>query len=353
MTLIGETGMLTTWLLLWNLACTPLLFADEAGTNDLPACGELSREEVRTAIQKAIAPLQQGSARSADERKCFTCHSQALPVIALTEIAKRGFPVDQENLRRQLQHTWDHLDKGKVDYQAGKGQGGQVMTAGYAMWTLDAGDWKADELTAAVTHYLIEYQKDMSQWTASSQRLPSAGSSFTATYVALRAFSHYGTDEQTDRIKARRDVAAQWILETEPQDTEDRVFQLRSLPYIEAGSDVVQKAVDALLARQRGDGGWSQTDEMSSDAYATATVLTALQETGGLSGDHSAIASGCRYLIHSQLTDGTWHVVSHAKPIQVYYESGFPHGKDQFISITATGWATLALAATLPESGAN
>ena len=56
-----------------------------------------------------------------------------LPVMALTEIAKRGFPVDQENLRRQLHHTFDHLDKGKVDYQAGRGQGGQVMTAGYAM----------------------------------------------------------------------------------------------------------------------------------------------------------------------------------------------------------------------------
>ena len=191
----------------------------------------------------------------------------------------------------------------------------------------------------------------MSQWTASSQRLRSAGSSFTATYLALRAFSHYGTDKQSDRIKARRDVAAKWILETESHDTEDRVFQLRALPYIEAESDVVQKAVDALLARQRGDGGWSQTDEMSSDAYATATVLTALQETGGLTADHPAIASGCRYLIHSQLADGTWHVVTHAKPIQIYYESGFPHGKDQFISITATGWATLALAATLPASG--
>jgi len=345
--------MLTLWLLLWNFACTPSVLADEPGTNGAPVFGELSREEVRTAIQNAIAPLQQGSARSADERKCFTCHNQALPVMALTEIAKRGFPVDQENLRRQLQHTWDHLAKGKVDYQAGKGQGGQVMTAGYAMWTLDAGDWKADETTAAVTHYFIEYQKEMSQWSASNQRLPSQGSSFTTTYVALRAFSHYGTDEQTDRIKARRDIAAKWILETEPHDAEDRVFQLRTLPYIEAGSDVVQKSVDALLSRQRADGGWSQTDEMSSDAYATATVLTALQETGGLSGDHPAIVSGCRYLIHSQLADGTWHVVTRAKPIQVFYESGFPHGKDQFISITATGWATLALAATLPTSGAE
>ena len=49
---------------------------------------------------------------------------------------------------------------------------------------------------------------------------------------------------------------------------------------------------------------------------------------------------------------GTWHVVTHAKPIQTYYESGFPHAADQFISITATAWATLALAGSLSEAKA-
>lgn len=76
-----------------------------------------------------------------------------------------------------------------------------------------------------------------------------------------------------------------------------------------------------------------------------------MADSGELTVDYPAIASGCRYLIQSQLTDGTWHVATHAKPIQLYYESGFPHGKDQFISITATGWAVMALAATLPASG--
>ena len=31
-------------------------------------------------------------------------------------------------------------------------------------------------------------------------------------------------------------------------------------------------------------------------------------------------------------------------PFQTYFESGFPHGKDQFISITATAWGVTALA---------
>ncbi len=334
------------------IACCQILAADEA-TEQHTSIAVLTQDETRTAIQKAIPLLQQGAVVSAKERKCFTCHNQAMPVIALTEVAKRGLDVDQKNIQRQLQHTWDHLEKGKLTYQTGSGQGGQVMTAGFAMWTLEIGGWKSDETTNAVVHYLTEFQKDQNRWSSSSQRLPSMGSQFTATYVALRALSFFGTDEQENVITARHDAAATWVLTTEPNDIEDRVFQLRTLPYINAKEDVVKKAVDALLAKQQSDGGWSQEDAMTSDAYATGSVLTALQEIGHLPADHTAIVAGCRYLLDSQQEDGTWHVATHAKPIQTYYESGFPHGADQFISIAATAWATLALAETLPEMQAE
>jgi len=32
---------------------------------------------------------------------------------------------------------------------------------------------------------------------------------------------------------------------------------------------------------------------------------------------------------------------------QPYFETGFPHGRDQFISAAATSWAVMALAHTL------
>jgi hypothetical protein len=35
-------------------------------------------------------------------------------------------------------------------------------------------------------------------------------------------------------------------------------------------------------------------------------------------------------------------------PFQPIKESGFPHGKDQWISATGTSWAVLALTASLP-----
>ncbi len=88
---------------------------------------------------------------------------------------------------------------------------------------------------------------------------------------------------------------------------------------------------------------------MTSDAYATGSVLVALLRSG-VASDSKHVARGIRHLLSTQKDDGSWHVVTRARPFQKYFESGFPHGKDQFISISGTSWATLAILLTLPES---
>jgi hypothetical protein len=87
---------------------------------------------------------------------------------------------------------------------------------------------------------------------------------------------------------------------------------------------------------------------MDSDAYATGTVLVALHQAGGLPTTDPAYQRGVAFLLKAQREDGSWLVRSRSKPFQRYFESGFPHGKDQFISITASAWATTALALTCP-----
>ena len=57
---------------------------------------------------------------------------------------------------------------------------------------------------------------------------------------------------------------------------------------------------------------------------------------------------GLKFLLNTQLEDGSWHVRSRSKPFQLYFESGFPHGADQFISLAASSWATTALTLALP-----
>ena len=137
-----------------------------------------------------------------------------MPIFALTEARRKGFQIDQNNLDRQLRHTYDHLSRGKKNYLEGKGQGGRVLTAGYALWALEAGRQDPDETTAAVTNFMLSYQSDRSHWHQSSNRPPTSGSSFTATYVALRGLKNFGTESQQERIAARQEQVLKWLLET-------------------------------------------------------------------------------------------------------------------------------------------
>jgi squalene cyclase len=115
----------------------------------------------------------------------------------------------------------------------------------------------------------------------------------------------------------------------------------------------VAAAARALQQGQRADGGWSQREAAGSDAYATGTALVALHQAGGLGTAASAYRRGLAYLLASQLDDGSWRVRTRSRPFQAYYESGYPHGKDQFISVTAAGWATTALALSLTDRPAE
>ncbi|HEX5106373.1 MAG TPA: prenyltransferase/squalene oxidase repeat-containing protein, partial [Pirellulaceae bacterium] len=215
---------------------------------------------------------------------------------------------------------------------------------------------KRDEITAAVVEYLIKYQADRGHWRTSSNRPPSEASPFTTSYVALRGLTAFGSEEQQERIAARRDQLREWLVKTPANDNEDRVFRLLALKAVEAEATEIESAVKELLAKQREDGGWSQLDSgepetaTQSDAYATGSALVALHQAGDLCTDDPAWQRGLRYLLKTQKDDGSWHVPSRSKPFQAYFESGFPHGKDQFISCAASGWATWAMILALPES---
>lgn len=328
-----------------------------AGLFALELAGETLRADeltprvdaIKAAIVKSLPLLEKGAQGSMQERKqCFTCHNQGLPLLALTTAKSRGFQIDDEHLQTQLKFIANFLDKNKQRYLEGKGQGGQVDTAGYALWTLDNGGWKPDETTSAVAEYLLLFQKDKEHWQSQSRRPPSEHSMFTSSYVALRGLQSFGTPSQKSRIDARVDQVREWLLKTPPTETEDRVFRLRALQLVNASERDIRAAAAELLETQCDDGGWAQLVDRESDAYATGSALVALHQSGGVPVDHPAYRKGLSFLIASQHDDGSWHVASRSKPFQTYFESGYPHGADQFISIAAAGWSTTALALALP-----
>jgi hypothetical protein len=305
-------------------------------------------EPIRRAIEKALPLLQKGATGHMTQRTCYACHNQGLPILAITTAKQRGFKITGDDLPEHLNYINEFLDRNRDNYKKGKGQGGQVATAGYALWTLELGGFEPNETTAAVTEYLLETQKERDHWRMTSNRPPSETSHFTTSYLAIRNLQAYGTAEQKDRIGRRLEQVRQWLIKTPARDTEDRVFRLLALERIGADGKEIKAACQELLETQHESGGWAQLDKMAPDAYATGSALVALHQAGGLKTTHPSYRAGIDFLLRSQHPDGSWHTASRSKPFQTYFESGFPHGKDQFISIAASGWATTALALTCP-----
>jgi hypothetical protein len=109
-----------------------------------------------------------------------------------------------------------------------------------------------------------------------------------------------------------------------------------------------------VLGLQRSEGGWSDLPTTESNAYETGRALVALY-TAGLPVTDPAYQRGAQFLLNTQSDDGSWHVKTRALALQPYFENGFPHGVDQFISAAGTGWATMALslASQAPAPGST
>jgi len=319
-----------------------------AGAFAAPAEAPPSAANARAAVERAIPLIEKGAAGYTRQRGCFSCHHQAMGVFTLTLARERGYRVDEKVLAGQVAHTEAFLRGARDGYRQGRAQGGGATTAGYALWTLQTGGWKADETTAAVAGYLLQRDAEIGHWRSTSNRPPTEASPFTTTYFSLRAVKDYAPAEQQERVAARVQKVREWLVATPAHDTEDRVFRLWGLQAAGADAEQVKSAARQLLETQREDGGWSQTGALTSDAYATGSALVALHQAGAVPVTDPGYQRGAAFLVRTQAPDGSWHVVSRSKPFQPYFESGFPHGKDQWISMAATCWATAALALLTP-----
>ena len=59
-------------------------------------------------------------------------------------------------------------------------------------------------------------------------------------------------------------------------------------------------------------------------------------EGGKVPASDPALRRGIDFLLRTQLADGTWHVRTRAHPFQPPMDSGFPHGRDGWISAAGT-----------------
>src|SRR5262249_53897572 len=321
-----------------------------AARGETPAVAALRRlgvsntAAVKTSVAKAIGLLQQSSLQFNRVSGCYSCHHQSLPQMALGIARTRGISVDETAARQQVEATIRVMKSVHISALENRDRiPDPPISVSYGLIGLAAEHYEADAITDAMTRVLAAWQSDEGAFHGlPAIRPPLEASSFAGTALSLRALQLYGSG-QDDRI-AR---AAQWLRTSTPRTTEDRAMQLLGLAWAKAPADAVRSSMDALLAEQRQDGGWGQLPGLETDAYATGQALVALQ-TAGRAVTSPDYQRGVALLVRTQLTDGSWLVRTRTFPVQPYRESGFPHGRNQWISAAGTSWATMALALSLP-----
>jgi len=316
--------------------------ANQAGAEDEGIGPEL-RARLVSAVERGLPLVSQAAARYGEHRQCFSCHHQTLPMLATVAARGAGLAVDEKLLKDQgdFTHTWFGFEH--EDLKSGKGIGGKALTVSYGLWTLGLAGRQPDETSQAMVTYLLKTQEADGFWGLHTSRPPMEDSRETTTVLSIIGLKKYAAESQRTEADAAIEKAKRWIEKCEPVSQEDRVSRLWSLHLLGCSAEAIVAARDAVLLAQRDDGGWSQLDTMESDAYATGQTLCVLLMTGGKPADE-AVRRGLEYLLEQQEKDGSWHVATRSKPVQVYFDNGDPHGKDQFISTPASCWALVALA---------
>lgn len=324
------------------------------GTAQSPPVLKPRRENtIQSAIQASIPLIQRADAAFVPKAACVSCHNNSLAAMAISSARRSGFQVDEKTEAQQvkanvfgLEKLRDNLHQGffvPVEDVFGPG------VVSYMLIGLDAERYKPDLNTDAVAMYLRSQQSVDGHWPypAGDIRPPLCSDYIGQTALSMRALQLYAPKVDKAAYDQSIQLAAAWLAKAQPKNSNDLGWRLLGLSWAGKDRDATQKAMRQLLAAQRADGGWSDIDSMESGAYATGRSLVALQ-TAGLPVSDAAYERGVRFLLKTQQEDGSWYVKSRAMAFQPYFDAGFPHGFDQWISAAGTNWAAMALSLAAP-----
>ncbi len=340
---------------------TSLASACQAGADEIRVVTEVSSgsesdsaahvdpgPDVELAIARSV-PLMQASMETwVQEVSCLSCHHQGLGSMAVSLARERGFEIDHPALDEQARRMAQLPPELFVSVLQGDFSLNTGFTLSYLLLGRAAAGYPRNDTTDAMAYNLAGGQSDRGAWRTESHRPPLEDSPVTATALSARALALFGPDGRSQETEERLRRARAWLERVDPHSNEERAMKLLGLGWTGASQQAIRKAADDLSSQQRPDGGWAQIATIESDAYATGQALVSLQQFGGLSVASAAYRSGTRFLLETQLEDGSWRVETRRRsPGLPYFESGFPHQLHQFISFAGTAWATMALCLTI------
>ncbi len=313
---------------------------------------------LQRAIQDSLPQLQRADASFISHSGCVSCHNNSLTAMTVGLARKRGFHIDEKSDAAQVQVSGEMLAKLRDRLHQGfilpVGDNFTEDVLAYQLMGLHAEGFKPNIDTDTAALYILLRQHPNGEWPAphADTRPPICLNFVGQTAISMHALQLYTPKAGAEAYRKSIALAANWLANAQSLNNEDRTWRLAGLAWAGTNPAATHKAMKELLDAQRPDGGWSDLPTMESSAYATGKSLVALN-IAGLPTSAPAYQRGVKLLLKTQQEDGSWFVRTRALAFQPWFDAGFPHGHDQWVSAAGTNWATMALALAVPATHTN
>jgi Squalene-hopene cyclase N-terminal domain len=314
--------------------------------------GPMSAQEPRpkpsgaaTAIDRGLAFLAKDALAWKNKHNCVSCHHAGVVIWSMYEAQQRGHAVDEPVLAELTKWVAESGDgKTGVPRPAGVPQALNAKAVWFAL-ALGA-DPRPDAVSRKGMELLLKTveadQTENGSWASWPETRPPIFGNSDESMTALATLAVLPAATAGDAAaKSVRDKGVRWLAETKTDD-DPQSIAIRLVLWKRLGrpAEEWQPLVRRIQERQNADGGWSQAQDMASDAWATGQALYALAHAG-IKPDEPVIARAHAFLIKTQRDDGCWPMTS--RPVK-------PGGKGStsLIPITGAGsaWAVLGLVRT-------
>jgi hypothetical protein len=305
-------------------------------------------QNAREAARQALALLQPVSPKFFSRTGCISCHNQSLQTMAVAAVKGKGVAFNESLAAHPTKATVAVWSPERENFQLGIGSvGGWIANVSYGLAAMAAEGAPHSAISDAAALCLARYQRPDGSWNIIDVRPPLGNGVIKWTALVIRGAGTYMPPGRQEEWKSRVARAAAFLRKAEAHGTQEAAFRILGLKWAGAPSEELSRLVQQLVTAQKPDGGWSQLPAMNSDAYATGQALYALHYGAGIAASQDAYRRGVDFLLRTQLDDGSWYVRRRGFGFQPYFDYGFPHGRDQFISAAATSWAVIGLSAAV------
>jgi hypothetical protein len=314
------------------------LLAAVASAQDAPP----KRAKVDATIDRGLGFLVKDALAWKKDNKCASCHHASLVICSMHEAKQFGHAVDEAVLAELTKWVAESGD-GKFGLarpaSAPKAASPKAIYFALALGTGPRPDAASQKGLKLLLKTVQAEQTDNGSWSAWPGTRPPLFGNSDESLSALATLAVLPAAATGDKEAERsRDKGVKWLAETKT-DGDPQSIALRLVLWNRLGRPAKEwePLVKSIKDRQNPDGGWSQTKDMASDAWATGQALYALAYAG-LKPNEAALSRGQAFLIKTQRADGSWPMTS--RPTA-------PGGKGStsLIPITGAGsaWAVLGL----------